>query len=699
MSSKLLAPAALALALLAAPVAAQNELKLSRVLLSSGGVGYFEYEAEVEGDAILALDVRLDQVDDVLKSIVVFDDKGGVGTIELPGRQPLGQVFRDLPFARNALDSPVALLNALQGAEIVVGGARPLRGRIIRVLAEQTSLGEQGVITRHRVSLLTPSGIRQFILEDVDAIGFRDPGLREAVEEALRQVAAHRARDRRTLTIQSRGEGRRRVRVGYVVGAPLWKASYRLTLDADPTGEEGLLQGWAVVENLSGQHWEGVELTLASGNPVTFRQALYQAYFVERPEVPVEVLGRVLPKLDSGLVASGEAERAAPMKQRFGDQQKAALERRKRARPTMAMSTAAAAPAGVSEATAPASVSEDLATPVAAGGAMAVRAGEATTQVVFTIGQPIDVESGNTLAIPIVDRSVTAERLALHRPGSASGVNPLSSVKLLNAGESGLPPGVLTLYERRHCGPVNYVGDARMGPLPAGEHRLLSFAVDNKTKVDVKTGAKSWITKGKINRGLFHFTRVERRTTTYRVKAPAREARKVMIEHPIRRGWRLVTPEASKLDRTSGHYRLTRVFEAGESAKVEVVAERPVAERIRLLDITEGRVGAFIGARELGEPIREAFRRMLALKKAVDAAAREVKRIEGHLASIDKNQKRIRDNLARVPRGSGLHNRYLRKLGVQEDEIERLQLLGEDARAGHEAAREKLSKYVAALDL
>ena len=190
MSSKLLAPAVLALALLVAPGWAQDELKLSRVLLSTGGVGYFEYQAEVEGDAILALDVRLDQVDDVLKSIVVFDDKGGVGTIELPGRQPLGQVFRDLPFARRALDSPVALLNALQGAEIVVGGARPLRGRIIRVLAEQTSLGEQGVITRHRVSLLTPSGIRQFILEDVDAVGFRDPGLREAVEEALRQVAA-----------------------------------------------------------------------------------------------------------------------------------------------------------------------------------------------------------------------------------------------------------------------------------------------------------------------------------------------------------------------------------------------------------------------------------------------------------------------------------------------------------------------------
>ena len=34
---------------------------------------------------------------------------------------------------------------------------------------------------------------------------------------------------------------------------------------------------------------------MSSGSPVTFRQALYEAYYVARPEVPVEVFGRVLP--------------------------------------------------------------------------------------------------------------------------------------------------------------------------------------------------------------------------------------------------------------------------------------------------------------------------------------------------------------------------------------------------------------------
>ena len=79
---------------------------------------------------------------------------------------------------------------------------------------------------------------------------------------------------------------------------------------------------------------------------------------------------------------------------------------------------------------------------------------------------------------------------------------------------------MLTLYERSRGGPVDYVGDARMGPLPAGENRLLSFAADNKTKVTVDGGGESRVTKGRIVDGVFHFTRIRQETVTYRIKAP-----------------------------------------------------------------------------------------------------------------------------------------------------------------------------------
>jgi hypothetical protein len=44
------------------------DLSLQRIMLSSGGVGYFEYEATVDGNATLSLDVPLDQVDDILRA-------------------------------------------------------------------------------------------------------------------------------------------------------------------------------------------------------------------------------------------------------------------------------------------------------------------------------------------------------------------------------------------------------------------------------------------------------------------------------------------------------------------------------------------------------------------------------------------------------------------------------------------------------
>ena len=62
-----------------------QDLALKRVMLSSGGLGYFEYEANVEGDATLKLTVALEQVDDVLKSLVVYDDKGTVGGVDVSG--------------------------------------------------------------------------------------------------------------------------------------------------------------------------------------------------------------------------------------------------------------------------------------------------------------------------------------------------------------------------------------------------------------------------------------------------------------------------------------------------------------------------------------------------------------------------------------------------------------------------------------
>ena len=72
------APLLLPFVLVSATQAAAAELAPKRVMLSSAGVGCFEYEAQVDAPASLGLDVKLDEVDDVLKSLVVFDAAGAL---------------------------------------------------------------------------------------------------------------------------------------------------------------------------------------------------------------------------------------------------------------------------------------------------------------------------------------------------------------------------------------------------------------------------------------------------------------------------------------------------------------------------------------------------------------------------------------------------------------------------------------------
>src|SRR6185503_10299706 len=437
--------------LVALPAFAQD-LALKRVMLSSGGLGYFEYEATVDGDANLKLTVSLEQVDDVLKSLVVYDDKGGVGGLSLPGKEPLQQTFKDMPFDQAAFQSPAKLLDALRGAQISVGGPRAMSGRIVSVEEETQTVNDgKTTIKRTRVALFTDNGIQQFILEDAENLQFADPALRDKIGQALLAIQSNRAKDSRTLELSARGKGKRLVRVAYIVAAPVWKASYRLTLPADPNAPKADLQGWATVENLSGQDWKNVELTLVSGRPVAFHQALYEAYYVTRPEVPVEVANRLNPNVDRGGVAVAAAQRERSF----------------------------AAPAAPAPAPMPMQKAEAGGRPMSqAGNVEQIQATDAATQVSFKFPSPVTVANGRTLSIPVIDRQVPSQRLALFQ-SDTNARNPMAAVRITNDSDTGLPPGILTIYERDKGG-VAYVGDGRLSNVPVGEKRLIAYALDEK---------------------------------------------------------------------------------------------------------------------------------------------------------------------------------------------------------------------------
>lgn len=654
------------------------DLALKRVALSSGGVAYYEHEAVVEGDAVLNLDVRLDQVDDVLKSIVVYDDKGGVGSIRLPGREPLTQIFRDLPFSEEDLASPAQLLARLQGAEIEVSGQNKVRGRILSVVAETTRGEDKTESVRHRVSLMTPTGVQQFVLETAAAVRFVDDKLGRDVDGALQATARHRVADRRTLNIETRGKAKRTVRVGYVVAAPIWKTSYRLTV-TDGSGK-GTLQGWAVLENQSGHDWNAVELTLVSGNPVTFRQALYESYYVERPEVPVDVAGHVLPGVDSGAMAAKSAADAPE-------------NRAMKSAPPSMMRREYAERMPIPEAPVMA-----YAPPAPARAAEKTETTEAATQVLFRLARPVTVTAGNSLVVPIVDRDIPAARLGLFERRT-NGLHPLVAIRLTNDGETSLPAGVFTVYER--SGPtaeVAFVGDARIGVLPKGEERFASFALDPRIRIDAERTGATVFRQASVSKGVLTFVSAARETTIYRIVEPTEAQLPVVIQHPRREGWTLVEPDPKAAQETAAAYRITATPGADGKAAVTVVLEHINQETIAITGITSDRLLAFSQEGALPAAMKKAFQEVARLKATLETLERSAAAIDKEREAIVEDQERVRENLGAAPKGSDLQNRYQKKLASQEDRLEAIDKTVAESAAKIAKAHDDLATFIAGMD-
>jgi hypothetical protein len=417
-------------------------------------------------------------------------------------------------------------------------------------------------------------------------------------------------------------------------------------------------------------------------------------------------LGRVLPRLDQGVVAAG-AKRVGggvggqAYGQEFRNQQRLMMERaRTESNEMAAMSKtapSASAPAILGSSADVAAQYQDK-KPTEPAAMIAATADEATTQVVFRVPRAVTVANGQSLMVPIADRKVPGKRLALYQPATHA-LHPLASVRLKNDGETGLPPGSITLYETAGAGAVSYIGDARLSVLPAGDERLVSFALDQKVRIDRENKGKQRILKGRINKGLLELTLVDERSTLYRIKGAAREPRRVVIEHPLQAGWKIIAPAPDDVELTESHYRVHEDLEADSQKTVQVTLQRTRLQTIQLINLNNAQLVAYAKNDELDPKLRKAIAKIGDLRHAIDQAKRRLEQLANGRKRIFEEQKRIRDNLGRIPRDNDLYRRYLQKLNDQEDELEGLNVEMARAQDDLNGAQDALTKYIAGLNM
>jgi len=302
-----------------------NPLPISQVVLFNSGVGYFQRSGQVVGDARVDLQFQANDINDLIKSLVIDDAKGKVLPLHYDSQEPIEKTLHS--FAINLSTNPSfgQILNQARGEKVELaltanasGLPGTLNGTIVGMESGPRLPTPTATTTADTefLNLMCAEGLRTVPINQIQRLRFLNPAIENELRRALKVVASGHDSQKKHVRLGFRGEGKREVKVGYVTENPIWKTSYRLVMSKGKTK----LLGWANIENTSDEDWRDVKLTLVSGRPISFQMDLYQPLFVPRPTVEPELFASLRPPTYAGsLVTAGQGGfTGAPIAGAFG---------------------------------------------------------------------------------------------------------------------------------------------------------------------------------------------------------------------------------------------------------------------------------------------------------------------------------------------------------------------------------------------
>src|SRR4051812_40836815 len=231
----LVAPAAVAAALAlrptatdarpaAAPAPDSPRLPVKGVVLFSSGMGYFQREGDVEGDARVDLTFPAGDVNDLIKSLTLQDLGGGlVSAVNYDSHDPVERTLKSFAVDLTGQPGQAQLLEQARGEKVEVAlnqssnqPAGTLTGTVVGVEHHKEAIKDANVADVAFVNLWCADGLRSVRLADCQRVRFLNPVLEGEYRRALDTIALSHDAQKKAVSLQFSGNGRRKVRVGYV---------------------------------------------------------------------------------------------------------------------------------------------------------------------------------------------------------------------------------------------------------------------------------------------------------------------------------------------------------------------------------------------------------------------------------------------------------------------------------------------------
>jgi hypothetical protein len=626
---------------LAGALASAAELPVRKVVLYKHGIGFFERAGKVAAGETARLDFKAGEMNDVLKSLTIQERGGGrVAAVRYDSSEPLDRKLREFPFAIGKAQPLPAILDQLKGARVEMRfGNDRVEGTIVS--ARATAATERAA-EKHEVILLLDSGdVRAVDLGAAAGLRFPDPRVQEQFREYLAALSQGRNRERRGVLIESSAAGARDLVANYVIPMPAWKSSYRLVMDGGP---EPLLEGWAIVDNTTGEDWSGVTLALVSGLPVSFVSRLYEPRYVARPEAELADDRAQRPVVHAGAM------------QAFRD------ERGQEGAKAMAAPAPAAPPRAFAMAEAAAREERsDFSSSLAATAA----GRELGDLFEYRIPHVVTIRKNESAMIPFLQQRVKGRKLLVFSEAHGS-AHPLAAVEIQNSSGKTLDGGAVTVIDA-----AAYAGEALMETLKAGDKRLVSYAVDLGTRITTAFDSTSSLQRElRFRRGILTTRTAVREVKMFTIRNVDNRAKTVLVETPVRPEYKLVG--AAPAETTVNTRRFEVAVAAGGTEKFPVTEERILENRIEVANLTPDVLFSYVSNPNLEEAARKKLEPLAQLKRQLAVVRADAQRVEKQIQELFQDQTRLRQNISSLNAVSGQQQRvqeYAQRLAAQETEL------------------------------
>ena len=613
-----------------------NPLPVSKLVVFTNGVAYFEHTVTVTGNEHLTLPVPEEHMNDVLQSLMVHDTGGGtVKAGSYASQDPLSRVLAGFSLDVQGATSLRELLTQTQGEDIrVVTSTGEVRGT---VLSTEARGGNQPA---EFVTLVTATGVARVDLAEVTELEFASEALQAELTEALRTIAQHRGERANGITLAFTGEGEREVTIGYVREMPVWKTSYRLALTN--TGE-ATLQAWALLDNPTDFDLENVGVSLVAGNPISFITNLYEPRYVHRELVDVAVSEATadfmsMEMMPAPALRAPEADMVA-----------------------RSMGASAFAKEASGEA--------------------------ARTTFSFHVNTPVSVPRHSSVMIPLLEETLPATPV-WHVQASNPG-RVFESVHLANTGELTLPAGPVTLYEN---GVFN--GTATLPFTAAGQDDLV-IAFGLATDVTVhEPNARQREHTSRVTSvdGVLVYEVLRSNTRSFTISAPhTTREQPLYLDIAPRHGYTPVTEHGAELP--DGSLRFT--VPTSRSGTTFVYEEEQLSKReyvVGNLDVND--LVAITTSGELAPELQAGLENVLTAQRTAASIAQQIEQAEAEREAIYAEQERIRGNMAALSSELPLYQNYVDTLTQQEHDLAEIHATLQTLRADRASAASALAEAI-----